>query len=88
MKPQARGRNVRASICAVLAAGACCTVPQYVLHFPKGEKYVSILKSSDEPELQAQIEVGGCGLTGGVCVGGSGRRCRGPGGLVVMMAGV
>ena len=29
---------------------------QYVLHFPKGHKYVSILKTADTPEAQAQLE--------------------------------
>lgn len=29
---------------------------QYVLHFPKGERYVSILKSADEPAAQDQLD--------------------------------
>lgn len=33
---------------------ACCL--QYVLHFPKGERYVSILKEVAEPEAQAELD--------------------------------
>lgn len=29
---------------------------QYVLNFPKGEKYISILKNAEEPEAQAHLE--------------------------------
>lgn len=29
---------------------------QYVLNFPKGEKYISILKSAEDPEAQAHLE--------------------------------
>ena len=29
---------------------------QYVLHFPKGERYVSILKAAAEPEAQAKLD--------------------------------
>jgi hypothetical protein len=29
---------------------------QYVLNFPKGEKYISILKTADDPEAQAHLE--------------------------------
>ena len=29
---------------------------QYVLHFPKGERYVSILKEATEPEAQAKLD--------------------------------
>lgn len=29
---------------------------QYVLHFPKGERYVSILKDAAEPEAQAKLD--------------------------------
>ena len=29
---------------------------QYVLHFPKGERYVSILKEAAEPEAQAKLD--------------------------------
>ncbi|MEW5315403.1 MAG: hypothetical protein WDW38_006835 [Sanguina aurantia] len=29
---------------------------QYVLHFPKGEKYVSIIKNADEPSAQAVLD--------------------------------
>lgn len=29
---------------------------QYVLNFPKGEKYISILKTAEEPEAQAHLE--------------------------------
>ena len=30
---------------------------QYVMHFPKGEKFVSLLKNADDPESQARLEV-------------------------------
>ncbi len=30
---------------------------QYIKHFPKGEKYVSLLRNSDDPEAQAKLEV-------------------------------
>lgn len=29
---------------------------EYVLHFPKGEKYVSIIKDADDPEAQEHLE--------------------------------
>lgn len=29
---------------------------QYVLHFPKGERYVSILKDAAEPEAQVKLD--------------------------------
>jgi len=29
---------------------------EYVLHFPKGEKYVSLLKDAEDPEAQAHLE--------------------------------
>lgn len=29
---------------------------QYVLHFPKGERYVSILKETAEPQAQANLD--------------------------------
>ena len=29
---------------------------QYVLNFPKGERYVSILKEAAEPEAQARLD--------------------------------
>lgn len=29
---------------------------QYVLHFPKGERYVSILKDAAEPDAQAKLD--------------------------------
>ena len=29
---------------------------QYVLHFPKGERYVSILKEAAEPEAQTKLD--------------------------------
>lgn len=29
---------------------------QYVLHFPKGEKYVSLLKQAEKPEGQTALE--------------------------------
>lgn len=32
------------------------TCLQYVLHFPKGERYVSILKDAAEPEAQAKLD--------------------------------
>lgn len=31
-------------------------VMQYVLHFPKGEKYVSLLKEANDPEAQAALD--------------------------------
>ena len=36
-------------------AAKCGFLLQYVLHFPKGERYVSILKKAAEPEAQAQL---------------------------------
>ena len=44
---------VRLHCCSVSESGAHL---QYVLHFPKGERYVSILKSADEPAAQEQLE--------------------------------
>lgn len=29
---------------------------QYVMHFPKGEKYVSILKDAEDPEAQGRLQ--------------------------------
>ena len=33
-----------------------CRVVQYVMHFPRGEKYVSILKQADSAEAQAILD--------------------------------
>lgn len=33
-----------------------CTCIQYVLDFPKGERYVSILKEAADPEAQASLD--------------------------------
>lgn len=44
------------SVQAVSEARSNAGCLQYVLHFPKGERYVSILKEAAEPEAQAKLE--------------------------------